>query len=205
MFFHSRADVGQSVTVIVHVLFCGQKAAGSVRTGPFVTVAERKNRVPGVRPAAQVDVARVLVVCGMSMMINLAVETGIADLMGGWLGSNLPTMLVIPVIVLLAGLLSFITTGPAVIFPLFIPMFPALSAATGISVIALTAALFAGTGATGMSPFSQGGAMAITGCKDEKVRESLWSKQLIFAGIFLLFYIVFGFCGFFNAVASIFA
>lgn len=139
------------------------------------------------------------------MMINLAVETGIADLMGGWLGSNLPTMLVIPVIVLLAGLLSFITTGPAVIFPLFIPMFPALSAATGISVIALTAALFAGTGATGMSPFSQGGAMAITGCKDEKVRESLWSKQLIFAGIFLLFYIVFGFCGFFNAVASIFA
>lgn len=147
----------------------------------------------------------IIMVCGMSMMINLAVETGIADLMGSWLGSNLPTMLVIPVIVLLAGLLSFITTGPAVIFPLFIPMFPALSATTGISVIALTAALFAGTGATGMSPFSQGGAMAITGCKDEKIRESLWSKQLLFAGIFLLFYIVFGFCGFFNAVASIFA
>ena len=92
----------------------------------------------------------IIMVCGMSTMINLAVETGIADLMGSFIGSNLPTMLVIPAIILLAGLLSFITTGPAVIFPLFIPMFPALSAATGISVIALTAALFAGTGATGM-------------------------------------------------------
>ena len=146
----------------------------------------------------------IIMVCGMSTMINLAVETGIADLMGGWLGSNLPTIFVIPVLVLLAGLLSFITTGPAVIFPLFIPMFPALSAATGIPVLALIAAVFAGTGATGMSPFSQGGAMAITGCKDEKVRESLWSKQIIFAAVFLCFYIVFGFCGFFTMIANIF-
>lgn len=147
----------------------------------------------------------IIMVCGMSTMINLAVETGIADLMGGWLGSSIPTILIVPIIILLAGLLSFITTGPAVIFPLFIPMFPALSTATGLSVVALTAALFAGTGATGMSPFSQGGAMAITGCKDEKVRESLWSKQLLFAGIFLLCYIVFGFLGFFNVAANLFS
>lgn len=61
-----------------------------------------------------------------------------------------------------------------------------------------------GTGATGMSPFSQGGAMAITGCKDEAVRESLWSKQLLFAFLFLLFYIVCGFLGVFNLIAGIF-
>jgi len=146
----------------------------------------------------------IIMVCGMSTMINMAVETGIADLMGSWLGDKLPTMLIIPVIILLGGLLSFVTTGPAVIFPLFIPMFPALAAATGLSPVALTCALFAGTGATGMSPFSQGGAMAITGCKDEKVRESLWSKQLLFAFFFLMFYIVCGFLGIFNLVAGIF-
>lgn len=55
-----------------------------------------------------------------------------------------------------------------------------------------------------MSPFSQGGAMAITGCKDEAVRESLWSKQLLFAFLFLLFYIVCGFLGVFNLIAGIF-
>lgn len=146
----------------------------------------------------------IIMVCGMSTMINMAVETGIADLMGGWLGSRIPAFLIIPMIILLGGLLSFVTTGPAVIFPLFIPMFPALSAATGLNMIALTCALFAGTGATGMSPFSQGGAMAITGCKDEAVRESLWSKQLLFAFLFLIFYIVCGFLGVFNLIAGIF-
>lgn len=146
----------------------------------------------------------IIMVCGMSTMINMAVETGIADLMGSWLGTNIPTFCIIPMVILLGGLLSFVTTGPAVIFPLFIPMFPALSQATGLSIIALTAALFAGTGATGMSPFSQGGAMAITGCKDEQVRESLWSKQILFAFLFLAFYILCGFLGFFDLVASLF-
>ncbi|MBR3226951.1 MAG: hypothetical protein IKF68_00235 [Erysipelotrichaceae bacterium] len=46
--------------------------------------------------------------------------------------------------------------------------------------------------------------MAITGCKDEKLRESLWSKQLLFAGLFLCFYILAAFLGVFNLAASIF-
>ncbi len=147
----------------------------------------------------------IIMVCGMSTMINMAVETGIADLMGTWLGNSIPKALIIPMIILLGGLLSFVTTGPAVIFPLFIPMFPALAAATGLNPIALTCALFAGTGATGMSPFSQGGAMAITGCKDEAVRESLWSKQLLFAFLFLGFNMICGLLGVFNAIAGIFS
>lgn len=147
----------------------------------------------------------ILMVCGMSMMINMSVETGIADLMGSWLGNNIPVFLVVPLIILLGGLLSFVTTGPAVIFPLFIPMFPMLAQTTGISVVVLTTALFAGTGATGMSPFSQGGAMAITGCKDDSIRESLWSKQLLFAFLFLTFYLLAGLLGVFNLVASVFS
>lgn len=55
----------------------------------------------------------IIMVCGMSTMINMAVETGIADLMGGWLGSRIPAFLIIPMIISLGGLLSFVTTGPA--------------------------------------------------------------------------------------------
>ncbi|MCR5229829.1 MAG: hypothetical protein K6D03_06855 [Solobacterium sp.] len=155
-----------------------------------------KNRIPW---------GTIIMVCGMSTLISLAVETGIADMMGSWLGSNMPKFMIVPMVILLAGLLSFITTGPAVIFPLFIPMFPAISAATGISVVTLTAAVFAGSGATGMSPFSQGGAMAVTGCKDEKLRESLWSKQLLFAFIYLAFNIVVALLGVYTMICSIFA
>lgn len=153
-----------------------------------------KNRIPW---------GTIIMVCGMGMLISLAVETGLADLLGSWLGTSIPSWLIIPMVCLLAGLLSFVTTGPAVIFPLFVPMFPALAAATGLSPVALTVALYAGTGATGMSPFSQGGAMAVSGCADDAVRESLWKKQLVLAGIFLLFYIVLGVLGVFNGMAAL--
>lgn len=146
----------------------------------------------------------IIMVCGMSTMIGVAVESGVADLVGSWIGDNIPTWLVLPLVCLLGGLLSFVTTGAAVIYPLFIHMFPAISEATGISVVALVMAIFAGVGATGMSPFSQGGAMSITGCKDEAVRNSLWGKQLILASLFLLFYVVLAMLGLFDFAATIF-
>ena len=140
----------------------------------------------------------IIMICGMSTMIGLAVDMGVADVIGSWIGGSIPKVLVLPLIVLLAGLLSFVTTGPAVIFPLFIPMFPALSVATGISPVSMTIALFAGTGATGLSPFSQGGSMALIGCKDDAMREKLLPKQLICAFCFMCLYIVLGFLGFFR-------
>lgn len=140
----------------------------------------------------------IIMICGMSTLIGLAVKMGVIDVIGAWLGGNIPRFLVLPVICLLAGILSFVTTGPAVIFPLFIPMFPALSEATGISMAAMTIALFAGTGATGLSPFSQGGSMALIGCKDDEVREKLLPKQFACAFAFLCFYLVLGLVGWFK-------
>ena len=147
----------------------------------------------------------IIMICGMSMMISLAVETGMADFLGNWLGTSVPKWLIAPMVALLSGILSFVTTGPAVIFPLFIPMFPAIAASTGLSPVALTVALFAGTGSTGMSPFSQGGASAITGCKDEKTREYLWPKQLLFAFLLLGTYMVFSLLGVLDMIAGLFA
>lgn len=148
-----------------------------------------KNKIPW---------STILMICGMSTLIGLAVKMGITDVIGSWLGNNIPTILILPMIVLLAGLLSFVTTGPAVIFPLFIPMFPALSAATGISAVSMTIALFAGTGATGLSPFSQGGSMALIGCKNDEMREQLLPKQFGFAFVFLISYIILAFIGWFR-------
>ena len=152
----------------------------------------------------QIPWSTIIMVCGMSTLISLAVETGMADYLGNWLGTSIPRPLITPMVSLLAGLLSFVTTGPAVIFPLFIPMFPAISASTGISSAALTVALFAGTGATGMSPFSQGGASAITGCKDEKVVQYLWPRQLLFAFILLGTYMLFSLLGVLDMIAGLF-
>ena len=140
----------------------------------------------------------IIMICGMSTLIGLAVDMGVADAIGGWMSGSVPTFLIAPMFVLLSGLLSFVTTGPAVIFPLFIPMLPAIAAATGLSPAGLTIAIFAGTGATGLSPFSQGGSMALIGCKDDEMREKLLPKQFACAIAFLSVYMVAALLGWFN-------
>lgn len=62
----------------------------------------------------------------------------------------------------------------------------------------MTIALFAGTGATGLSPFSQGSSMALIGCKDDEMREKLLPKQFACAFAFLMLYIILGFVGYFR-------
>lgn len=146
----------------------------------------------------------IIMVCGMSVLITMFVKAGITDVIGNFFSSSLPKFLIIPMVIIISGLLSFVTTGPAVIFPLFIPMFTAISANTGLSVVALTVACYAGTGATGLSPFSQGGAMAVVGCTDENLRNSLWKKQFILAICFLLTYVVVALLGYFNLLGAIF-
>lgn len=178
--FASKFDI--QVLSAIGIVICS--ALNLAKTADVV-----KNKIPWTT---------IIMICGMSTMISLAVDMGIVEVIGSWLGNSIPKTLVLPLIVLLSGLLSFVTTGPAVIFPLFIPMFPALSQATGISAVAMTIALFAGTGATGLSPFSQGGSMALIGCKDDDMREKLLPKQFICAFGFLAMYLILGFVGFFN-------
>lgn len=178
--FTSKFDI--QVLSVFGIILCA--ALNLAKTADVV-----KNKIPWTT---------IIMICGMSTMIGLAVDLGVAEVIGSWLGTSIPKLLVLPIIVLLSGLLSFVTTGPAVIFPLFIPMFPALSAATGISPVSMTIALFAGTGATGMSPFSQGGSMALIGCKDDEMREKLLPKQFICAFAFMAVYMVMALVGWFN-------
>ena len=42
------------------------------------------------------------------------------------------------------------------------------------------------TGASSISPFSQGGAAALTGCTDESIRRKLIQQQTILSGVFAL-------------------
>ena len=178
--FSSKFDI--QVLSVIGIIVCS--ALDLAKTAEVV-----KNKIPWTT---------IIMICGMSTMIGLAVDMGVTEVIGSWIGSSIPSFFILPLIVLLAGLLSFVTTGPAVIFPLFIPMFPALSLATGISPISMTIALFAGTGATGLSPFSQGGSMALIGCKDDEMREKLLPKQFACAFVFLMLYIILGFVGYFR-------
>jgi len=46
--------------------------------------------------------------------------------------------------------------------------------------------------------------VALAGCKNDAVREKLWPKQVQYSLMFLGFYVLSGFTGFFGFAASLF-
>lgn len=143
----------------------------------------------------------VLMVCGMSVLIGLASSMGVITFIGGWIGDFVPSFWITPLLVLVSALLSFVTNGPGVIFPMFVPMLPMIAEVSGVSAHSMCVAVLCGTCATGLSPFSGGGSLALTGCKDETVRSKLVGRQFLNALGVMIFAIVLGIVGFFNIFA----
>lgn len=140
----------------------------------------------------------IFMVCGMSSLISLAAKMGVIDFIGGWIGENVSAGLICGLLTLASALLSFVTNGPGVIFPMFVPMLPAIAAASGANPTAMCIAVLCGTCSTGLSPFSGGGSLALTGCKDEEIRSKLVRNQFLNALGVMALAVVLGFVGFFN-------
>lgn len=116
------------------------------------------------------------------MYMALANAMGIVDDMSHLLQNSVPPSFIIPGVVLIMCVLSFFVSG-GVIIPMMLPLLPVLSAASGASASAIYCATQMGLTASSISPFSQGGAAALTGCTDEKIRKKLLRQQTILAGI----------------------
>lgn len=142
------------------------------KTAPYEDVL--KQRVPW-------DTLLMLSFTGMYMA--LAKSMGIVDYMSELLQNTIPANLIIPGIVLIMCVLSFFVSG-AVIVPMMLPLLSVLSAASGASTAAIYCATQMGLTASSISPFSQGGAAALTGCGDESIRKKLLKQQTVLAGIF---------------------
>jgi di/tricarboxylate transporter len=149
--------------IVLNILF---------KTAPYDEVI--KNHVPW-------DTLLMLSFCGIYMA--LATPLGIVDYMSALLQNLIPEHWILPGSVLIMCILSFFVSG-GVIIPMMLPILSALSTASGVSVAAIYAAIQMGLTASSISPFSQGGAAALTGCSDESLRRKLIRQQTLLAGVF---------------------
>ena len=170
------------VLSVIGIIFCNILKLGDGR-------AVLKNVVPW---------ETIFMICGMSALIGLAANMGVIDFIGSWIGENVSAGLICGLLTLASALLSFVTNGPGVIFPMFTPMLPAIAEASGANPVAMCIAVLCGTCSTGLSPFSGGGSLALTGCKDEAVRNKLVGQQFLNALGVMALAVVLGFIGFFN-------
>lgn len=137
-----------------------------------------------------------MMLAGVSMLVGVATEGGAVDLIGSWIGGNVPVMLIIPMFVLLAGFMSVFSAGSSVVVPTLFVLVPSvLTTAVGVNYHALYAGIAIGANASAVSPFSGGGSLTLANIKQDDIREKMFLPLILAAAALVVVAAVLGAVG----------
>lgn len=141
---------------------------------------------------AKVPWNTILMICGVGMLISIAIKAGTITLLSNAISNSIPTPLVPVVLCIVGGSMSFFASTLGVVTPALFPTIPAIAAATGLNPAILFAAIVVGAQATSVSPFSSGGSLLL-GAEREEHKDALFN-QLLFKGapLSLIVAVIFG-------------
>lgn len=129
----------------------------------------------------------IILVSGVGLLIALGVEAGMVDALSVWLGERVSPVAVPAMLILAAGCMSVFSSTSGVVLPTLFPMVPAIAAVTPLSPILMFCLINMGSLATGYSPFSSCGSIALGAAPDSEIHSKLFNQLLItpFANIVL--------------------
>lgn len=121
----------------------------------------------------------IVTIFGMMLLISTVTSCGLVDYISELLTNAAFTPFVMILLFFVVGFaLSFVGSALAIVYPLTAALGAALEASMGIPGWQLNAAAINGGQSTALSPFSTGGALALSACPDE-LRDSAVKKQMI--------------------------
>lgn len=123
-----------------------------------------------------------IMICGVGMLIQVAIKAGTIDMLAGWVGSNIPSFLIPMVLIIIGGCMSFFSSTLGVVCPALFPIIPSIAASTGLNPMLLFTAVVVGAQGTSISPFSSGGSLVLGSCTTEEERAEMFPK-LLFQGV----------------------
>jgi di/tricarboxylate transporter len=128
---------------------------------------------------ASVPWGTLVMICGVGMLISVAIKAGTIDALASWIGSSIPPILIPIVFGIIASFMSLFSSTLGVVTPALFPMVPAIASTMGFDPMVLFIAIVVGAQATSISPFSSGGSLILGSCTTEQSRTSLF-PQLLF-------------------------
>ena len=141
-----------------------------------------------------------LLICGVSILVNVVKESGGIDLMATYLTRIMTPRSAGAIMTLLAGLMSSVSSASGVVMPALIPTIPRIISELGgdVSALTLSAAVIMGAHAVPYSPLSTMGAIGMAVASDRSNKPKLFSDLLIAAGAMLLLTAGLFFVGLYN-------
>ncbi len=161
-FINSKIDVGLVAIVFsVIALFCD--------------LAPQKDVI------AKVPWNTIIMICGVGMLINVAIKAGTIEMLSAWAGSSLPVWIVPIAFSIIGAIMSFFSSTLGVVCPALYPLVPNLAAATGLSPLVLYTCIVIGAQSSAISPFSSGGSLVLGSCSTEEERNTMFPRLLFIA------------------------
>jgi di/tricarboxylate transporter len=131
---------------------------------------------------ANVPWSTLIMICGVGMLISVAIKAGTIKILASWIGVNVPSFLVPIAMCIVGGIMSFFSSTLGVVTPALFPIVPSIVSATGINPMLLFTCIVIGAQATAISPFSSGGSMSLGACPNDDDRAQLF-PQLLFRAV----------------------
>lgn len=120
----------------------------------------------------------IIMICGVGMLISVAIKAGTIGLLGSWISTSIPAAAVPVAFGIVAAFMSLFASTLGVVTPALFPLVPAIASTLSINPVVLFVAIVVGAQATSISPFSSGGSLILGSCPRDEMRTQLLPKLL---------------------------
>lgn len=163
LFFGWNAGLtGFTVGTVLVILGCGEekKAIGSIPWGV------------------------ILMIVGVGILMNIMSVSGGVDLMVAAMEKIMTRRTAVTIIGVLAGFMSFFSSGLGVVFPTLIPTAGSLAAGVGANAVELCASIIIGGTIAGFTPLSVTGALIMAGVSQQPGAQERFPQNRMFVELF---------------------
>lgn len=134
----------------------------------------------------------ILMVLGVGILMNVITVSGGIDIMVAALEKIMNKTIAAMVMGVVAGIMSFFSSGLGVVFPTLIPTAAGLSGGLGVSAIELVSVIVIGGTVAGFTPVSTTGALIMAGVSQQKDAEEKFPQNRMFIELFSVSFIALG-------------
>lgn len=119
-----------------------------------------------------------IMICGVGMLIEVAIHAGVIDVLSHWVSANIPFLLIPLAMCVIGAFMSMFASTLGVVTPALFPIVPAIAAATGYSPMILFVCIVVGAQSSAISPFSSGGSLILGSAPQQADKTALFDDLL---------------------------
>lgn len=134
----------------------------------------------------------ILMVMGVGMLMNIISFSGGIDILVHALEAVMSTRTAETILAIVAGIMSFFSSGLGVVFPTLIPTAGGLAQSMGLSAVQLVTVIVIGGTVSGFTPISTTGALIMAGIAQQENAEERFPEKRLFIELFAVSFIALG-------------